>query len=226
MKPNTQNNAEQMSEKSILLENDSVLQLIADELISQYHCHTIILYGSRARGDFTSTSDYDVAGIVKTGEKQRIARFDKKHRVYHDIFIYPENAFKIISEEHLCMADGVIVIEEAHFGTQLLKKLNAVLTLPESIPPDEITVRKVWYQKMLARASIRDLEGKYRHIWSLYTLLEDYFVFRELRYQGPKKAFQYLKMHDQNTFRLFDEALTYTDNLDALNKLITRVITL
>ncbi|CAM3017259.1 nucleotidyltransferase domain-containing protein [Legionella worsleiensis] len=206
------------------LKKDIVLQLIVEELTSLYHCHTIILYGSRARGDFTSTSDYDVAGITKIGEKQRIARFDEQHRVYHDIFIYPESAFDAISDEHLCMSDGIIVVEKDHFGSQLLKKFIAALASPDIIAPDEIVARKVWYQKMLARASTRDLEGKYRHIWSIFTLLEDYFVFRELRYQGPKKAFQYLKIHDQETLRLFNEAITSTDNLDALDKLITRVI--
>lgn len=72
--------------------NDIVLQSIITELTSLHDCHTIILYGSRARGDFTSTSDYDVAGITKSGEKKRIARFDETHKVYHDIFIYPESA--------------------------------------------------------------------------------------------------------------------------------------
>ncbi|WP_412755062.1 hypothetical protein [Legionella pneumophila] len=54
--------------------------------------------------------------------------------------------------------------------------------------------------------------------------LEDYFVFKELRYQGPKKAFKYLEAHDPETLSLFDEAITNIDNLDALNRLITRVI--
>jgi predicted nucleotidyltransferase len=200
-----------MTKKKISLETDTVLQLIVDELTSQYHCHTIILYGSRARGDFTSTSDYDVAGIAKKGKKHRIARFDEIHQVYHDIFVYPESDFDVIFAEYLCMSDGIVVIEKAHFGTQLLKKLSAAITLPESIPHDEIAARKVWYQKMLARAFTRDLEGKYRHIWAIFTLLEDYFVFKELRYQGPKKAFQYLKIHDQETLKLFNEAITNTD---------------
>ncbi|HCX3367491.1 nucleotidyltransferase domain-containing protein [Fluoribacter dumoffii] len=213
-----------MTQKKISLENDAVLQFIVDELISLHHCHTIILYGSRARGDFTVTSDYDVAGIREKGDKQRIARFDEAHQVYHGIFVYPENAFDSISDEHLCMSDGIVVVEKAYFGTELLKKLSAFLILPKSLPPDEITARRVWYQKMLARAYTRDLEGKYRHIWSIFTILEDYFVFKELRYQGPKKAFKYLETHDPETLSLFDEAITNIDNLNALNRLITRVI--
>lgn len=211
-----------MKEK-VLSTNDIVLRSIVDELISAHHCHTIILYGSRARGDFTASSDYDVAGIKETGEKERIARFDKKHGIYHDIFVYPECAFNVISDEHLCMSDGIVVIEKADFGTELLQKLATVMESSVSITPGEITVRKVWYKKMLARASTRDLEGKYRHIWALYAILEDYFAFRGLRYQGPKKAFHYLKVHDPEILSLFDEALSNIGNTDVLEKLIKKI---
>lgn len=51
---------------------------------------------------------------------------------------------------------------------------------PLSITDDEIKARKIWYQKMLARAEVGDLEGKYRHIWSTFTILEDYFAFKKL----------------------------------------------
>ncbi|MBL7481407.1 nucleotidyltransferase domain-containing protein [Legionella bononiensis] len=212
-----------MTKKKKSLNKDTVLQSIVDELTSAYHCHTIILYGSRARGDSTATSDYDVAGITKTGEKQRIARFDETHRVYHDIFVFPESAFDEISDEHLCMSDGVVVIENDSFGTKLLKQLAAAITSPELISPDEIVARKVWYQKMLARASTRDLEGKYRHIWSIFTILEDYFVFKQLRYQGPKKAFKYLEDHDPETLSLFNEVLSNTNDIDILEKLIKKI---
>ncbi len=76
---------------------------------------------------------------------------------------------------------------------------------------------------MLARASTRDVEGKYRHIWAIYTIIEDYFVFRGLRYQGPKKAFQYLKIHDSETLLLFEEVLSNTNNVELLKKLIEKV---
>lgn len=212
-----------MKENKLTPIQDVVLRSIVDELVSLYHCHTIILYGSRARGDFTSSSDYDVAGIAAVGEKKRIARFDEKHGVYHDIFVYPDSAFDTISDEYLCMSDGIVIIEHTDFGTNLLTKLSDALKLPESITPDEITVRKVWYNKMLARASTRDIEGKYRHIWAIYTIIEDYFVFRGLRYQGPKKAFQYLKIHDSETLSLFEEALSNMNDVYILKKLIEKV---
>lgn len=118
---------------------------------------------------------------------------------------------------------GIVVIENDSFGTKLLKQLAAAITSPELISPDEIVARKVWYQKMLARASTRDLEGKYRHIWSIFTILEDYFVFKQLRYQGPKKAFKYLEDHDPETLSLFNEVLSNTNDIDILEKLIKKI---
>lgn len=203
---------------------DKVLDLIVDELKSNYHCHTIILYGSRARGDYTSTSDYDVAGISASGEKRRIARFDDVHSVFHDIFVYSEDDFSSIKEEHLNMADGIVIIDHNDFGKNLILKLRQIVNEPDLISKNEIQVRKVWYQKMLARASVVDLEGRYRHIWAIFTIIEDYFAFQGLRYHGPKKAFQYLEDNDPETLLLFKNVLEDTKDLNALNHLISRVV--
>ena len=70
------------------IQNNKILSSIVEELKTIYHCHTIILYGSRARGDFQPTSDYDIAGITSFGDKKWIARFDETHQVFLDIFIF------------------------------------------------------------------------------------------------------------------------------------------
>lgn len=209
---------------NISIENDVVLRLIVEELKNKYHCHTVILYGSRARGDYTLTSDYDVAGISQAGEKQRIARFDDLHKVYHDIFVYSENDFSPLQEEHLNMVDGKVIVQANNFGSNLLNQLKHFLNEPALISENEIQVRKVWYKKMASRAEVGDLEGKYRHIWAIFTILEDYFVFAGIRYQGPKKAFQYLEQHDPSTLALFRKALGNTQDIDSLNKLIANII--
>ena len=53
-----------MIKHSSTLEDTSILE-IASDLKEKHHCHTVILYGSRARGDYTDTSDYDIAGFCK-----------------------------------------------------------------------------------------------------------------------------------------------------------------
>jgi len=206
------------------IENDVVLRSIVEELKNKYHCHTVILYGSRARGDYTPTSDYDVAGISQSGEKYRIARFDHLHNVYHDIFIYSENDFSPLQEEHLNMADGKVIIEVNNFGKNLLSQLQHFLNELAPISENEIQTRKVWYKKMAARAAVGDIEGKYRHIWAIFAILEDYFVFRAMRYEGPKKAFQYLEQHDPKTLALFNKALNNMQDVELLNRLIANIV--
>ncbi|MFA5960979.1 MAG: nucleotidyltransferase domain-containing protein [Tatlockia sp.] len=204
------------------IENDVVLRSIVEELKNKYHCHTVILYGSRARGDYTPTSDYDVAGISQSSEKHRIARFDPLHNVYHDIFIYSENDFSTLQEEYLNMSDGKVIIEANNFGKNLLNQLKHFE--PALISENEIQTRKVWYKKMAARAAVGDIEGKYRHIWAIFAILEDYFVFRAMRYEGPKKAFQYLEQHDPKTLALFNKALNNMQDVEILNKLIASIV--
>lgn len=210
-----------MSNKS--LENDVVLRSIVEELKNKYHCHTVILYGSRARGDYTLTSDYDVAGISESEKKQRIARFDDLYHVYHDIFIYSEKDFSPLQEEHLTMVDGKVIIEANNFGKNLLNQLKHFLKKAPLISKNEIQTRKVWYKKMASRAAVGDLEGKYRHIWAIFAILEDYFTFRGMHYLGPKKAFHYLEQHDPQILALFHDTLNNTEDIDRLNRLIASI---
>ena len=205
-------------------QDDKVLQSIVNELQLTHHCHTIILYGSRARGDFSKTSDYDVAGVTTSGDNKWIARFDEENQVFHDIFVFPKAELTTPLASHLQMTDGIVLCDHQDFGKKLLQTLRHMATLPESISTDEIASRKVWYRKMLARAEIRDIEGKYRHIWVIFTILEDYFSFKQQRYQGPKKAFQYLAKHDPKILALFDSALSNTQNVTDLKLLIEAII--
>lgn len=47
---------------------------LVTELKRSHHAHTIILYGSRARGDATAESDIDVACFADIAETTRDAR--------------------------------------------------------------------------------------------------------------------------------------------------------
>ncbi len=58
-----------MNRKSIA---DPILQYLFTELTDRHGCHTVILYGSRARRDFSDESDYDVVGFRTAGEELRI----------------------------------------------------------------------------------------------------------------------------------------------------------
>ena len=74
---------------------DPTIDYICDLLRTKHGCHSAILYGSHARGEATSTSDYDVAGIRESGEIFRDARL--WNGSYLDVFVYPQD--KILSPD-------------------------------------------------------------------------------------------------------------------------------
>jgi uncharacterized protein len=67
-----------------LIENDPILTAVVDELCNQQNCHTVILYGSRAKGTHTANSDYDILAVREIGETTRDARL--WNGAYLDIF--------------------------------------------------------------------------------------------------------------------------------------------
>ncbi|HHT0594104.1 TPA: hypothetical protein ACTXXA_002321 [Legionella anisa] len=59
--------------------------------------------------------------------KKRIARLDKKHGVYHDLFVYPRSDFNTISDERLCMSNGIFIIEKREFWYKAIKTAYATI---------------------------------------------------------------------------------------------------
>lgn len=165
---------------------------VVDELKS-HGVHTIILYGSRARGDFTPASDIDIIGFRNQGENFRIARWDEKYQCYLDIFV---ETFKELNDSYFKLAEGKVLLDKDDFGKNLLSQIDLAILLPNVLSKNELETRAAWYQKMIERAKNQDIEGLYRHQWALNTLIEDYFAFRGKHYLGPKKGFQYLKKYD------------------------------
>lgn len=203
--------------------NDIILQNITAELIEQHGCHTVILYGSRARGDSSEISDYDIAGVGKNIAKNRIAR--KVNGVFLDLLIFPEQELNEAKEEYLFyMGDGVVLFEKEDWGTNFLKKLTSFMSEPIEYNHEQIEHRKIWYQKKLSKTEQPSFEGSHARFWILCTVLEDYFRFRRLHFNGPKNAIQHLKNHDKNIYSLYEKALANPFNQGILFSLVKESI--
>lgn len=199
-----------------------LLAELVQELIKKHKCHTVILYGSHARGDATPQSDYDLMGVKKSGKKYRVA--EKRDGIYLDIFVYPEKDLKKVGENYLYMNGAKVLYERGTFGTRFIKKLKTAINRKyQPLPLDEIKVRQVWLHKMFDRISQGDIEGNYRRSWLHDALLYEYFNIRKKRYWGSKKSFAWLIKNDPTTYRLFDRVLKNPLNLDLLKKLVERV---
>jgi predicted nucleotidyltransferase len=204
------------------VEMDSNLQTIAHELTTVHGCHTVILYGSRARGDHTLQSDYDVMGVRSIGGKLRDAR--EVNGAYWDLFVYSDSEIATPTVDHLHIRGGVVLLERDPIGTRFLKALDELFRKgPKPLPPDELQTKKVWAKKMLDRAAVGDEEGNYRRTWLQFALLEDYFAFRHQWYLGSKAALQCLKANDPAGFQLFSQSLKSPSDLQLLKQLAEHV---
>ena len=200
----------------------SFLQSIAEDVRTRHRCHTLILYGSWARGDATPTSDYDLLGIRKQGrEVVRDARLWEG--VYLDIFVYPEK--KLRPDDLLQVRDGKVLFQKDHIGDALLARIGKVYARgPRPLSPDEIGARRIWAQKMFDRLRAGDPEGNYRRVWLLTALLEDYFVLQNRWYEGPKAAFKWLRRHRPDVCAKFENALMPAADLPMISDLIAEVL--
>jgi predicted nucleotidyltransferase len=202
---------------------DAVVTRLADNLRRKYGCHTVILYGSRARADHAAESDYDLVGIGQQGPVRHLAQ--RVGRAYVDAFVYPER--KATPSELLRIRGGRVVFQKARFGEGLLERIDRLHARgPKTLSSDEITLRKLWAQKMIDRAKRADLEGHFRRAELLTVLLEDYFVLRGMWYEGPKMSLKWLRDHEPQIAALFARALQTGARLSQIAKLAAAVTTI
>jgi hypothetical protein len=209
----------------VATDEEQAIAEIIQTLTLEHGCHAAILYGSRARGDFQSTSDWDVAGIREVGTTSplRVARAFRG--AWLDGFVYPEAAFAVIDPELLRFLPARILVDERGFAKTLLERV-AVLDQqgPPPLPEGESEMVRVWYAKIMERIARGDLESKYRQVELLYQALDDYFKLRTLWYRGPKAALPWLAKHDPDTHAAFVHALEPHASLDDLRALVQRVL--
>jgi predicted nucleotidyltransferase len=201
---------------------DQVLESIVRELKGKYRCHTIVLYGSRARGLASQTSDYDVFGVRRRGQKTRIAK--KQNGYYWDVFVYAEKDLRKLSDYHLAWRGARILHGHGQYGRRLLARIRKLIERPHKPEPQyQIDILKVWAQKELDRCRVNDIQGLYRRAEFHAALIDHYFVVRKQRFCGPKAAFAWLEENDPKTFRLVQKSLKDPTNLGLLRSAASRV---
>lgn len=185
---------------------DPILEQALQDLVEKHKCHTVILYGSRSRGDFTEESDYDLIGFRDQGPQARDARIiDGK---FLDAFIYPADVVIGQEKDFLRVRKGLILQEREGFGGNLLKTVETIFEKgPHPMSEDEARMIRTWIRKMLVRISKDDIEGNYRRAWLQFELLENHFKLRGRWYLGPKESFAWLAENEPEVYRLFDRAL-------------------
>ncbi|MBH0168225.1 nucleotidyltransferase domain-containing protein [Fictibacillus sp. 18YEL24] len=183
------------------------LKEIEAYLLKKYDCHTIILYGSYSRGDYTEESDVDLICFSDsvTEDTNEVEFIDGKQL---DAWIYPTDKMKQ-SEPFLRVNKGEIRINKKGLAEEFLARIhNTFEQGPKQLTDDEKDFLKSWLKKMQVRSAKNDLEGNYRFHWMLKDSLEIYFELRGEWFLGPKVSFLWLKENDPKAFDLFNRALS------------------
>jgi len=191
---------------------------IVEYLVNKYDCHSIILYGSLATGDFTNESDIDVVCFSDNIEKCNDTSSIRNHQL--DAWIY-ETQMMSNAEQLLHIIDGHILLDNRNLCVELLRKISKIyLSGPPPLTENEIRFNKEWLRKMLNRAKRDDVEGDYRYHWLLKDSLEIYFSIKCKWYLGPKKSLKWLCENEKEAYNLFQDALKPSGDITKIDKLI------
>lgn len=199
------------------------IEKLARSLMAAQGCHTVILYGSWARGEATRDSDVDLFGVREHEPSVRDARV--VDGIYIDAFIESEATLKAPDASLLQILGGVVLFERDGFGSALLARLAELRDRgPAALSDDERRARVLWSRKMVDRVrALPGPEGEYRRMQLLLAALEDYFVLRSVWYRGPKEALAWLRQHDASAYEHFGRATTPTGDERGLTDLVDAV---
>lgn len=173
-------------------------------LQEQFGCHTAVLYGSRARGDFDGASDVDVMAFRNSGKAEHAAH--EWRGLHLDLFLYSTGTAP--ETDWVRIHGGAVLFQRDGQGDAALAAADTIHAAgPKQLSDREARTRRLWLEKMLARAGKGDAEGNFRRHWLLMALLEDYFAFRGEWYLGPKRSLAVLQEERPDHYAAFCRAL-------------------
>lgn len=196
---------------------DKITELAVKEVVEKYNPHTVIIYGSRARGDATDDSDVDVACFLDSPSVFEDFRY--LGSIFLDVWIYPTESMKN-PDNFVKMGKAFCAVDTLGLGNQLLQQVNerisagpARLTQKDKLNIIELRI------KILKRASRGDIEGNHRRSWLQYDLLETYFQLRDKWFFGAKSSLSWLKENDEIAYELFENVYQAPNDYESLKKL-------
>jgi predicted nucleotidyltransferase len=199
------------------------IERICLEIADDHGCHTAILYGSRARGSATDSSDVDLACFRDGGTTTRDAR--RVGGIYYDAFVYPVSVALNPEPFLVRLHPGVVLREREDFGSAFLVTLGALYDRgPAPLRADERMVLVLWAHKTLARLRGQTtVEAAYRRSQLLNDALPDYFALRGMWFRGPREALVHLDEEDPRVHRTFARAMQPGASDGAIAELVVAV---
>jgi uncharacterized protein len=200
------------------------VQDVCQYLQENHGCHTVVLYGSYARGDHSAESDLDMLGVSSTAiSEYRVSHEWELPKIDLDVFVHPESQVPSLKCEDLSKLRGCVpLIDPFGIAAQLKSMVEAwALTPPAALPNWERQQSVSWCKRMLRRASKNDVEGNYRRHWLAMELLPMWFELSGNRFYGPKESLSWLRQHEPQVFDVFEKAMNPSAQLAELECIVS-----
>ena len=201
---------------------DKIIEEICTYLRREYDCHTILLYGSYANGDYTDDSDIDI--ICFTDRECRENDNSIIGDIQLDVWIAATEELDK-PDEYLHLLGCRILLDEKgkaeKFVTEIRKRYEDGT---DPITEERRKFLKSWLTKMYRRSRRGDAEGAYRYHWMLTDSLEMYFEMKNQWFLGVKKSLKWLEANDDYAYKLFDSAFRSETGSEAAGKLIEYLV--
>ncbi|HEX4044837.1 MAG TPA: nucleotidyltransferase domain-containing protein [Gammaproteobacteria bacterium] len=207
------------------IKNDSRFSKLIPYVQNKYNCHTIILYGSRARGDHTEKSDYDLMAIREKGKRESHSEIFQGFDIEIALYSEEQDLFQDNNENYVRIREGIVLCQKDNLADRLIERgRENFKNGPAKFLEHDKQFCINFANKMLKRIRKDDVEARYRHCWLIFALLQIYFELRDKWYLGPKEALKWLEKNDSATYSAFDLALRSGADISSLEKLVNYVI--
>lgn len=177
---------------------------LVNTLKKRYNFHTLIVYGSFAKGNFDEESDIDMIAFREDPEPLEDKSWYEGRQL--DLWVYSDTQMNT-PESYLHVKDGVVLLDEKQLACPFLEAVEDHFQKgPEKISFQDKKNRIEWQRKMLKRTLKQDLEGCFRLHWLLTDSLQIYFEIIEKWYLGSKSSFEWLEANDPEGLIHFKKA--------------------
>src|SRR5688572_12265552 len=108
---------------------------LAAEVCRRHGAHTVLLYGSRARGDDTPTSDVDLVAIRSAGGAARDVT--PWRGLALDVHVHDDaGVADLVKERASSFVDARVLLDHDGAGARLVEQVRARLAAPPPPPAD------------------------------------------------------------------------------------------
>lgn len=126
-------------------------------LVSKYQCHSVIVYGSYANGDYSEDSDIDLLCFTDVPTHSNDINILQEKQL--DAWIYPTEKIRDITD-FLRIQNGYSILDERGLCANFLNQIQELYQQgPEPLQDTQKEFLREWLNKMLKRSKRGDIEG-------------------------------------------------------------------